>query len=61
MAALYGMPMLKMTSSVCIDAPVARVWFVLSDLESIPLWVRAIRHAQCPAQSRGSKPFASAN
>jgi uncharacterized protein YndB with AHSA1/START domain len=45
--------MLKMTTSVCIDAPATRVWDVLSDLERIHLWVRAIRHAHCPAQNRG--------
>jgi carbon monoxide dehydrogenase subunit G len=45
--------MLKMTDSVCIDAPVAAVWSVLSDLESIRLWVDAVRHSHCPVQSRG--------
>lgn len=45
--------MLKMTGSVCIDAPAAAVWAVLSDLESIHLWVQSIRHSYCPAQNRG--------
>jgi uncharacterized protein YndB with AHSA1/START domain len=45
--------MLKMTDSACIDAPVAAVWAVLSDLESIHLWVDSIRRAHCPAQRRG--------
>lgn len=45
--------MLKMTDSSCIDAPVAAVWAVLSDLEAIHLWVEAIRHAHYPAQRRG--------
>src|SRR5262249_26123510 len=46
-------PMLKLTSSVCIDAPVANVWAALSDLGSIHLWVEAITHSHCPAQNRG--------
>jgi hypothetical protein len=45
--------MLKLTGSVCIDAPVANVWAVLSDLGSIHLWVEPITHSYCPAQSRG--------
>lgn len=45
--------MITMTASVCIDAPVAQVWAVLSDLEAIPHWVPAIKHAHCPAQRRG--------
>jgi hypothetical protein len=32
-------PMLKLTSSICIDAPVANVWAALSDLGAIHLWV----------------------
>lgn len=45
--------MLKMTGSVCIDAPMAAVWAVLSDLESIHLWVDSIQRSHCPDQSRG--------
>lgn len=45
--------MLKIKATVCIDAPVEQVWGVLSHLESIQLWVRAIRHASCPGQRRG--------
>jgi len=45
--------MVRLTSSVCIDAPAATVWARLSDLASIHLWVPAITHAYCPAQSRG--------
>jgi hypothetical protein len=45
--------MLKMTSSVCIDAPVSAVWALLSQLESIHLWVASIRRSHCPEQSRG--------
>jgi len=44
---------MKITASVCIDAPVERVWAVLSDLEAIHSWVRAIRHSYCPEQRRG--------
>jgi carbon monoxide dehydrogenase subunit G len=45
--------MLKLKSSVCIDAPVEKVWAALSDLSSIHLWVEAITRSYCPAQSRG--------
>lgn len=45
--------MLKIQGVVCIDAPIEKVWTVLSNLESIHLWVPAIRHASCPGQSRG--------
>ena len=44
---------MKLNDSVCINAPVEKVWAVLSQLESIPLWVPAIRHAYCPKESRG--------
>lgn len=45
--------MLKVNGAVCIDAPVEKVWAVLSSLESIHLWVRSIRHSYCPEASRG--------
>lgn len=45
--------MLKLTASACINAPVERVWAVLSDLAAIQYWVGAIQHAYCPAQTRG--------
>jgi len=45
--------MFKMNGSVCIDAPVAAVWAVLADLESIHRWVESIRHSSCPTQRRG--------
>jgi carbon monoxide dehydrogenase subunit G len=45
--------MLRMTRSVCIDAAAPAVWAVLSNLESIHLWVDSIRRSHCPAQSRG--------
>ena len=44
---------MKLTSTVCIDAPPSQVWAVLSNLEAIHHWVRAIRHSHCPGQSRG--------
>jgi hypothetical protein len=46
-------PMLRLSSSVCVDAPVAKVWSALSDLGAIHLWVEPIRSSYCPAQSRG--------
>jgi carbon monoxide dehydrogenase subunit G len=39
--------MFTISRSVCIDAPAASVWRVLSELESIHLWVEAIRHSHC--------------
>ena len=45
--------MLKLTVTACIDASASQVWRVLSALDQIPLWVPAIRRAQCPAAPRG--------
>ena len=45
--------MITMTASVCIDAPVAEVWALISELEAIPRWVPAIQKAHCPTQRRG--------
>jgi carbon monoxide dehydrogenase subunit G len=45
--------MIKMTGSVCIDAPASAVWAVLSDLDAIDVWVESIRRSHCPAQDRG--------
>jgi carbon monoxide dehydrogenase subunit G len=45
--------MLKLTGSVCIDAPAPAVWEVLSDLAAIHVWVQSIRRSHCPAQDRG--------
>ena len=45
--------MLKMTGSVCIDAPASRVWAVLSELDSVHLWVESITSSHCPIQNRG--------
>jgi len=45
--------MLKLSGSVCIDAPAAAVWSVLSNLESVHLWIDSIERSHCPAQSRG--------
>ena len=45
--------MLEMTSTICIDAPVAEVWKVLSDLPAIHVWVGAIQRSYCPEEPRG--------
>ena len=39
--------MFTISRSVCIDAPASKVWQVLSQLESIHLWVEPIRHSYC--------------
>lgn len=44
--------MLKVSRSVCIDAPSAAVWKVLSELDSIHLWVEPIRHSYCEGSTR---------
>jgi carbon monoxide dehydrogenase subunit G len=46
--------MLRLSASVCIDAPASKVWDVLSDLESIHLWAPPIRRSHCiGSQTRG--------
>jgi carbon monoxide dehydrogenase subunit G len=43
-----------MSDSVCVDAPVERVWAALSDLEAIHQWSPTIRQSYCVGpQSRG--------
>ena len=39
--------MIKISGSVCIDAPVSKVWTVLSELESIDVWVDTIERSYC--------------
>jgi carbon monoxide dehydrogenase subunit G len=39
--------MFTISGSVCIDAPPARVWRVLSELEAIHVWVDSIRRSYC--------------
>jgi carbon monoxide dehydrogenase subunit G len=39
--------MLRMTDSVCVDAPVSTVWNALSELESIHRWSPTIRASYC--------------
>lgn len=39
--------MIKISGSVCIDAPVTHVWSVLSELESIDVWVDSIERSYC--------------
>jgi uncharacterized protein YndB with AHSA1/START domain len=39
--------MFTISRSVCIDAPASTVWRVLSDLNSIHLWVAPIRRSYC--------------
>ena len=37
---------MKMTSSICINAPITKVWDMLSDVENIPLWSSAVTSAK---------------
>jgi len=46
--------MLRLSASVCIDAPAAVVWDQLARLEDIQLWAETIRRAACDGPlSRG--------
>lgn len=45
--------MLRLTRSICIDAPAPEVWAVLSDLDAVSTWVGSIHRAECPGQDRG--------
>ena len=46
--------MVKLRSSVCIDAPAAQVWARLAHLEDIQLWSDAVVSARCAGgRSRG--------
>jgi hypothetical protein len=46
--------MIRLSASVCIDAPVAVVWEQLARLEEIRLWAEPIKRATCAAgRSRG--------
>jgi hypothetical protein len=39
--------MIRLTASVCIEAPAARVWAHLARLEDIQLWSDAVLQARC--------------
>lgn len=46
--------MIKVSASVCIDAPVERVWTPLAELESIHWWAMGIVRSHCVGtQARG--------
>ncbi len=46
--------MLRMKSTVCVEASASRVWDYLSAIENIDLWVPAIKQAWCETdQKRG--------
>ena len=46
--------MIKLSGSVCIDAPAELVWARLAKLEDIELWSHLIKRATCPGgRSRG--------
>ncbi|MCR4265933.1 SRPBCC family protein [Nitratireductor sp. ZSWI3] len=44
--------MLRMRSSVCIEAPAVRVWQCLSAIENIDYWVPAINRAYCETDQK---------
>ena len=43
--------MLKIKSTVCIEAPKTKCWAVLSDIENIPQWSKAGTSAKCLAKN----------
>jgi len=46
--------MMKLSAAICVDAPVSKVWEVLSQLDAIHLWSSAIHRSYCePGHSRG--------
>jgi carbon monoxide dehydrogenase subunit G len=46
--------MIKMSASVCVDAPASKVWAALSELDSIHVWSDSIHRSYCEGQnSRG--------
>lgn len=46
--------MIRLSASVCIDAPAASVWARLAQLEDIQLWSEPVRRARCEGRvSRG--------
>jgi carbon monoxide dehydrogenase subunit G len=46
--------MMKLSASVCVDAPVSKVWSALSELEAIHTWSDSIHHSYCESEnSRG--------
>lgn len=48
------MPVLRLTTTACIDAPVERVWEALARLEDIALWSEPVLAARCaPGRARG--------
>jgi len=38
---------MKLKLTACIDAPKEKIWKILSDISSIPLWVEPINSAYC--------------
>jgi hypothetical protein len=47
--------MIRLSGSVCIDAPADVVWARLATLEDIQLWSESVLHARCEGQrSRGA-------
>ncbi|MDD5035537.1 MAG: SRPBCC family protein [Methylococcaceae bacterium] len=45
--------MIRMRSTVCIEAPTSSVWECLTSLEEIPRWSAPILSATCPAGRNG--------
>jgi len=43
--------MLVLKNSVCVKAPVEKVWKYLAAIENVDLWVPAIKHAHCEGEN----------
>jgi len=42
--------MIKISASVCVDAPASKVWAALSELESIHVWNDSIHRSYCEGE-----------
>lgn len=45
--------MIKISASVCVDAPVSKVWAVLAKLDSIHVWNESIHESYCESDQIG--------
>src|SRR5215510_9073385 len=44
--------MMKVSASVCINAPAPKVWALLSELDSIHVWNESIHRSYCESENK---------
>ena len=49
--------MIKLSASICIEAPAAIVWARLAKLEDIQLWSEAVVRARLLPEGHPSRPY----